>query len=133
MSFYYDIIVNFQDDNYMFYEWEETDALEYIKKIPAFQVPIKVMRDLVDNNVVVSKEFLENIFNKTKLKKGTLEYAALFVSKNGAIVLEFASDGKSIARSYLQIADECHVLDTMYNLSDLEQGALEKLFNLIKV
>ena len=25
------------------------------------------------------------------------------------------------------------VLDTMYNLSDLKQGALEKLFNLIKV
>lgn len=129
MSFYYDIIVNFQDDNYMFYEWEETDALEYIKKIPAFQVPIKVMRDLVDNNVVVSKEFLENIFNKTKLKKGTLEYAALFVSKNGAIVLEFASDGKSIARSYLQIADECHVLDTMYTiqLEKLEYRLLDRL------
>lgn len=129
MSYYYDIIVNFQDENWMFYEWDDKDSLDVIKKIPAFQVPVKVLKDMVNYNVQVTKEFLEKIKDKTKLNKGVIEYAVLLVSKNGAIVLEFAGDGKSIARSYLQVVDECHILDTSYILpmEKLDYTLLNKL------
>ena len=69
MNFYYDIVVNFQENNYMFYEWAESDVLEYIKRVPIFQVTTKVLRDLINNNIEVDKEFLDSIYNKTKLKK----------------------------------------------------------------
>ena len=129
MNFYYDIVVNFQENNYMFYEWAESDVLEYIKRVPIFQVTTKVLRDLINNNIEVDKEFLDSIYNKTKLKKGFLEYVSLFVSKNGAIVLEFASDGKVIARSGLQINDECNVMEVIYTLPifKMEYKILNKL------
>ncbi|HIS12320.1 MAG TPA: hypothetical protein IAB40_04330 [Candidatus Onthocola stercoravium] len=129
MNFYYDIVVNFQENNYMFYEWAESDVLEYIKRVPIFQVTTKVLRDLINNNIEVDKEFLDSIYNKTKLKKGFLEYVSLFVSKNGAIVLEFASDGKVIARSGLQVNDECNVMEVIYTLPifRLEYKVLNRL------
>lgn len=129
MNFYYDIVVNFQENNYMFYEWSESDVLEYIKRVPVFQVTTKVLRDLINNNIEVDKEFLDSIYNKTKLKKGFLEYVSLFVSKNGAIVLEFASDGKVISRSGLQINDECNVMEVIYTLPifKMEYKILNKL------
>lgn len=129
MNFYYDIVVNFQENNYMFYEWSESDVLEYIKRVPVFQVTTKVLRDLINNNIEVDKEFLDSIYNKTKLKKGFLEYVSLFVSKNGAIVLEFASDGKVIARSGLQVNDECNVMEVIYTLPifRLEYKVLNRL------
>ena len=129
MNFYYDIVVNFQENNYMFYEWAESDVLEYIKRVPVFQVTTKVLRDLINNNIEVNKEFLDSICNKTKLKKGFLEYVSLFVSKNGAIVLEFASDGKVIARSGLQVNDECNVMEVIYTLPifRLEYKVLNRL------
>ena len=129
MNFYYDIVVNFQENNYTFYEWAESDVLEYIKRVPIFQVTTKVLRDLINNNIEVDKEFLDSIYNKTKLKKGFLEYVSLFVSKNGAIVLEFASDGKVIARSGLQVNDECNVMEVIYTLPifRLEYKVLNRL------
>ena len=100
----------------MFYEWEDDDVLDYIKKIPLIQVTTKILKDLVNYNFMVDKDFLASIYNKTKLKSGFLEYAVLFVSKNGALVAEFSQDGSSIARSYLQVGDECHIQDILYTL-----------------
>ncbi len=129
MNYYYDIVVNFQENNYMFYEWIDSDVLEYIKRIPIFQVTTKVLKDLINNNVLVNKEFLDSIYNKTKLKKGFLEYASLFVSKNGAIVLEFSQNGEVIVRSNLQINDECSVMEVIYTLPvfKLDYKILRKL------
>ena len=129
MNYYYDIAVNFQENNYMFYEWIDSDILEYIKRIPIFQVTTKVLKDLINNNVLVNKEFLDSIYNKTKLKKGFLEYASLFVSKNGAIVLEFSQNGEVIVRSNLQINDECSVMEVIYTLPvfKLDYKILRKL------
>lgn len=120
MNYYYDIMVNLEDNNYMFYEWDELDNIEIIKKIPLFQVSSKVLKDIINNEIKVSKEFLDMIHNKTKVKKGYLEYVSLFASKNGAIVLEFASDGVSIARSFLQVEDECNVLEVLYTIPILK-------------
>ena len=129
MNYYYDIAVNFQENNYMFYEWIDSDILEYIKRIPIFQVTTKVLKDLINNNVLVNKEFLDSIYNKTKLKKGFLEYASLFISKNGAIVLEFSQNGEVIVRSNLQINDECSVMEVIYTLPvfKLDYKILRKL------
>ena len=129
MNYYYDITVNFQENNYMFYEWIDSDILEYIKRIPIFQVTTKVLKDLINNNVLVNKEFLDSIYNKTKLKKGFLEYASLFISKNGAIVLEFSQNGEVIVRSNLQINDECSVMEVIYTLPvfKLDYKILRKL------
>ena len=39
MNYYYDVLLNFNDDSlWNFYEWEETDPLLFVKKIPVFYV-----------------------------------------------------------------------------------------------
>ena len=128
MNYYYDIIVNLEDNNYMFYEWDDLDNIEIVKKIPIFQVTTKVLKDIINNDIKVSDSFLKMIHNKTKLKKGMLEYAALFASKNGAIAIEFISDGTSITRSFLQAGDECNILEILYTipLLKLEYSILKR-------
>ena len=116
MNYYYDIVVNFQDTNYMFYDWNEKDNIEFIKKIPIFQVTTNTLKDFISYNIILNEEILNNIKDKTKLKKNILKYCALFVSKNGAIALEFNDNGLSISRSFLQIEDEVNVLESLFTL-----------------
>ena len=116
MNYYYDIVLNFQEDNYMFYEWEEEDNIDIIKKIPIFQINLKTFKDLTNNEIKVDTEFLDIINNKTELKNKTLKYVALFVSKNGAIALEFNEIGQSIYRSFLQVDDELGVIETIFTI-----------------
>lgn len=116
MNYYYDLVLNFNETAFMFYEWNENDVIELIKKIPLFSVNNKVLKDLIFNEIVVDKEFLNLIENKCELKNGTLKYVALFASKNGAIALEFNNDGKSISRSFLQVDDEIGVTEMLYTI-----------------
>ena len=116
MNYYYDLVLNFNETAFMFYEWNENDVIELIKKIPLFSVNNKLLKDLIYNEIVVDKEFLNLIEDKCELKNGTLKYVALFASKNGAIALEFNNDGKSISRSFLQVDDEIGVTEMLYTI-----------------
>lgn len=116
MNYYYDIVVNFQEKNYRFYEWNENDEIEIIKKIPIFCVNTKTIKDIINNQIEVNSSFLEQIKNKTEIKEKKLEYVALFTTKNASIVLEFNKVGLAITRSYLQVEDECNILEILYTL-----------------
>ena len=87
MNFYYDLVLNFNEIPFMFYEWFDDDNVELIRKIPLFSVSNKVLKDLIYNEIIVTKDFLDLIENKCELKNKTLQYVALFASKNGAIAL----------------------------------------------
>ena len=41
MNYYYDIVLNLNEELYEFYEWEENDSIDFIKKIPLFRVSTK--------------------------------------------------------------------------------------------
>ena len=116
MNYYYDVVVNFQEKNYRFYEWNENDEIEIIKKIPIFYVNAKTIKDIINNQIEVNSSFLEQIKNKTEIKEKKLEYVALFTTKNASIVLEFNKVGLAINRSYLQVEDECNILEILYTL-----------------
>ena len=68
MNYYYDIVVNFQDTNYMFYDWNEKDNIEFIKKIPIFQVTTNTLKDFISYNIIINEEILNTIKDKTKLE-----------------------------------------------------------------
>lgn len=124
MNYYYDIILNWSELNaYEFYEWNDFDYLELIKKIPLIKVKHKVFLDLVSNNVKVEKEFLEYIQDKTltSTKKGfkKISYAALFTDTKNVLALEFNQDGSSISRSNLLVDDELNVIEATYVLKEV--------------
>ena len=122
MNFYYDLVLNFLDTNYLFYGWDEFDNIEYIKKIPIFQVTSKSFKEMYQYNGKVTLEFLKELEDKTILKKDKLKYACIIADKNNAMALEFASDGNIIARSSLMLKDEISLLEYLYTIpiSDIE-------------
>ena len=118
MDYYYDILLNFQDSFYMFYEWDENDAVEYIKKIPIIHVDGKTMQHLLFDIVKVTPEFLKTILDKTKLKQNnTLKYACIFSDGKNNIAIEFNDEGKVIGKSSIFLDDEISINEFMYNIS----------------
>lgn len=120
MNYYYDILLNFNDYLLPFYEWEDTDSLEYFKKIPLFQVSSKTLKDFVNYNITIDEYYLNLIKDKAKSKGNTPSYVAIFADKNGSIAIEFNESGKSIARSLLSIDDEVNINEILYTL-DLKE------------
>lgn len=116
MNYYYDIVLNFLENNYMFYEWDELDDIEYIKKIPLFQVSSQVFKDFYSNNIMVDGDFLKCIENKTIKRDGNLKFACILADKNNAFAYEFDEDGNIITRSSLVLIDELNLLDYLYTI-----------------
>ncbi len=118
MDYYYDILLNFQDSYCMFYEWDESDNLEFIKKIPLIHVDQKTFINFYSKVVKVTKEFLTTIENKTKLKQNKyLKYTALFSDGKNSLALEFNDDGLEINKSSLILDDELNINEFIYNIN----------------
>lgn len=116
MSYYYDVLLNFQDNYCMFYEWDKDDNIEFIKKIPLFHINQKEFLDLFINKIKINKDFLNKIENKTKLKEDYLKYTAIFSDGKNSIALEFNDDGLVINKSSLLLEDELNINEFMYNI-----------------
>lgn len=123
MNYYYDCLLNWNEQEaYEFYEWNDYDYLELIKKIPLVKVKHKVLLDFIQNNVKVDKEFLEMIKDKTLVsdKKNfkRIGYASLFTDTKNVIALEFNEEGLSISRSNLLIDDDLNILEVIYGIKE---------------
>ena len=52
MNYYYDIILNWNEgQEYEFYEWNDTDYLELIKKIPLIKIKHKDFLNVLTNKI----------------------------------------------------------------------------------
>lgn len=120
MEYYNDIIVNFDETLYYFYEWEKEDV-ECIKKIPLFKVTKKVFKDIISNKIKLKKETYDLIKNKmifTNNKKGV---GCILCDGENCIVLEFVKD-KEVAISSLELKDELEIIEMSYSLKKEEFG-----------
>lgn len=120
MNYYYDVLLNFLDTNIYFYEWDNLDNIEYYKRVPLIQVNSKTLKDFINNNIVVEKEFLDTIKDKAKKRDNCSSYTAIFADKNGSIALEFDENGKSIARSFLSLEDDLNICEILYTIDILK-------------
>lgn len=129
MNYYYDVLLNFFDVNTLFYEWDSLDNLEYYKKVPLILVSNKTLKDFINNDVRVSKEFLTLIENKAKKKGESSKYIAIFADRNGSLALEFNDDGLSISRSYLELEDDLNIQEILYSIdiSNIDYEIVKKL------
>ena len=119
MNYYYDIILNWGENKaYDFYEWNDYDNLELLKKIPLIKLKHKTFIDLISNKIKVSSDFLDSIHDKTLVsdKKNIkrIEYACLFTDTKNVIALEFNKEGLTMNRSKLLIEDELNVKNVIF-------------------
>lgn len=129
MNYIYDILLNFKDELYDFYEWNKEDNIIHIRKIPIIKISEDDLYNIKNNYIQIDESFLEKIKNKTEIftskniKK--IEYACLLTDSNSIIAINRMD--KKIKRSSLLIDEE---LDS---LNDIDNLKIEKIkYDIIK-
>jgi len=122
MNFIYDILVNFNEDLYDFYEWNTDDNVTHIRKIPLFRISTANLKQIKDYNVIVDLDFLKKIENKaekfTSRDVEKISYAALFSDLNDVVALKFNEKGNNIGISKLLIDESEDVLEVVSRCSE---------------
>lgn len=124
MNFIYDILLNFNDSERLveFFEWNEDDFLEHIKKIPIYRIPTNQMKEICENQILISNEFLKEIENQTIAyqKIQHMKYATILCDLNKAVALEFLDNGNVISRSTFLIDEEDAILEETTLLQEVK-------------
>ena len=120
MSYIYDIFINLQVRLYDFYEWNNSDEIIHIRKIPVFKTHSEKLLELKNNRVKLSKNTLMKLSNRTEIfsNRGikNMKYVSLFGDEHEIIALEFDEDGNKCRSSKLLLEEELDVLEVVENL-----------------
>ena len=65
MNYIYDILLNFNDNYFDFYDWNKSDNITEVKKIPIFKITSEDMYKIKNNYVIFDNEFKSKIKNQT--------------------------------------------------------------------
>lgn len=124
MCYVYDIVLNFNNNLYEFYEWQKDDNLSHIKRINLIRVDNKTYNDIYDNIVSFDNDFLLTIFNKCEYYANrtieTIHYAFLITDSYRVIGLMLDKTGKTIKYSCLLLDEEEDVLDVSSKLGEIK-------------
>lgn len=126
MNYIYDIVLNFQDNYYQFFEWSRKDKIKNITRIPVYKVTDQDLNILKNNQVKISPIFLTQIKEDNKRYKKNM---CLVTNAKLAIGLLFDNDGTLQKRSSLLFEEEDEV--NQFGLT-LETTKIEYLENIEK-
>lgn len=122
MNYIYDILLNFQEKLYDFYDWNMGDDIKHIRRIPLFKISSDDLISFKENKFVVDKSLLNKIYNKGETfenrKIAKLDYACLFCDGFETIGICFAENGESILKTKLLIDEDSEVLDVCSHLDE---------------
>ncbi len=122
MIYVYDILLNWSDDRlYDFFEWEKTDKLEHIKRIPLFKVEKNIINKFMYNNIKIEQSFINKIYNITEVytAKKVLKIPYAFIMTDGITSLAVKTDklGNVKYRSKLIVDEESEIICISSKLS----------------
>ena len=93
MNYVYDILLNFQDYAYEFYEWNIDDEITHIRKVPMVRISTEQLEKLNNYRCQITQSFMTKIENKSE------EFTNRSVEK--MMYLFLATDTKSITACLL--------------------------------
>ena len=93
MNYVYDILLNFQDYAYEFYEWNIDDEITHIRKVPMVRISTEQLEKLNNYRCQITQSFMTKIENKSE------EFTNRSVEKMMHLFL--ATDTKSITACLL--------------------------------
>lgn len=85
MDYIYDIVLNFHNDYYEFYEWNSSDKLINVKKIPIYKIETKDYLNIKNNNVIINRNSLSKN-NKMFLLTNGIEVMGIIVDNIGKVI-----------------------------------------------
>jgi len=119
MHYYYDVLANFDEVLWEFYEWESSDNLTPIKKIPLIRVSDKDLHNFLMYHVTIDCNYLVPYLNKTTLKNSKDHYTMLLLSSTkNSLIVELNEEGQVIYQSKLLIEDEMNCNELAYSLKE---------------
>lgn len=112
MNYVYDILVNFNENLYDFYDWNLNDPVTHIRRIPIYKVTSKQFYEIKNYQVKFDSKFLETIKNRTEFFSGRnikiMKYA--FLLTDGLDIMGIFI-GDSIRYTSLQMDEELDILE----------------------
>lgn len=122
MNYIYDILVNLNDVAYDFFDWNTSDNIEHVRKIPLFKVKSLMLKEIKKDDIIFEHPFMDKIKDCTEIfSKDGIEYAqfaCLFSDGMEVVVIEFNPQGKIIGRSRLLIDEELEVLEVVNRINE---------------
>ena len=106
MNYIYDIVLNFQNNYYQFFEWNRTDKIKNINKIAVYHVSEQDILDLTNNKIIIDNTFLNKLKEDNKKNKKLM---CLVSNQTQTIGLLFSNDGVLLKRSSLMFEEETEV------------------------
>lgn len=126
----YDILVNFKKIPYEFYEWNKEDDVKHVKKMPSIKVSDSTLYDIFYNDVVVSKNFLDQIKDKTEIFFGRtvkkVKYACVIYNDDVALSILLNDNGEIIRKSKLLFDEEEDVLKEDVPVKEIDYNIIKK-------
>ena len=120
MNYIYDILLNFSSTPYDFFEWNTSDNILHIRKIPLIRVSPITLLDIRDNEINFEKDFLETINKKTEIFNHKnikiLEESCLL--SDGRNVIAILIKNKKLLKSKLLLDEEEEVLSICEKLKE---------------
>ena len=115
MKYIYDILLNFNEKLYEFYEWDDCDNFDYVKKIAIIKVNKDTLNDIRNNKIMLDDEFVKEIHNTCEVYTSksikSIEYACLFTSNSSIIACLFNYKGISIMKSDLLLDEGLDIIE----------------------
>lgn len=128
MIYIYDILLNLRqmDEGLEFYEWEEDDLIEHIKKVPLFKVSKTLIEDLFTNKLQLDITILPKIRNKAICyfngETKQIPYLVLLSDGRKCFAIELDNKGNTLYKSSLLLDEEEEVLEMTEELVELPIG-----------
>lgn len=85
MDYIYDIVLNFHENYYEFYEWKSTDKIINIKRIPIYKISTKDYLNIKNNYTTIDKQSLPKQ-NKMFLITNGIEVMGLLLDNLGKVI-----------------------------------------------
>lgn len=122
MNYIYDVLLNFNNEYYEFYDWNNDDKLTHIRKIPIFKVTDEVLKNIIFNEVIISEDLVKRIKNKTEVFSKNyidiLEYACLLCNDKKVVAIKCNEKGRIIGKSDLLIDEHNEIIAVLDRYED---------------
>ena len=125
MNYVYDILSNFNQELYDFYDWDKNDNFTHLRKVPSFRVSKEVLVDLMFKKVKIKGNLLKLIKDKTQVftKEGVdvIEYCFIVSDSVNALGVILDEDGVVYKRSKFLVSEgleinKCLKTSKIYNV-----------------
>jgi len=85
MDYIYDIVLNFHQQYYDFYEWKQSDKLINVKRLPIYKVSTKDYINIKNNETTIERNTLPKQ-NKIFLITSGIEVMGIFIDNIGKVL-----------------------------------------------